>query len=118
MKVICIRLTSGEEVIAKLEEKLMGGDQFTSPGPWSPQGEVTINTVRGVTFQPVGQNQMGIAFVPWTIGNIDGSQIINLGVSAVSIYEPTADLERGYLEQTSGIQLSGTSGLAKPGLKM
>ena len=108
MKVICIRLNSGEEIIGQLvnNESIIVTDQFERAGPWTPEGTVTIKTVRGITFQAVGQNQMGIAFIPWSIANIDGEHKLILENCAASAYAPSNDIERGYLEQTSGIQLS------------
>jgi hypothetical protein len=116
MKVVCIHLNSGEEIIARLEDDskmLVGrGDQYEGPGPWAPTGKITIGTIRGITFQPVGKNQIGIAFVPWLAGNTDGQIMLNLDSSAQAIYPPTADIENGYLQQTSGIEI------ARPGMKM
>lgn len=120
MKVICIRFTSGEEIIAKLEDtQVLTGtpSQFESAGPWEPVGKITIGTVRGITFQPVGPNQVGIAFVPWSVGNVDVKVTIQLENCAVAVYEPSSDLERGYLEQTSGIALGGNS-TSRPGIKL
>lgn len=117
MKVICIRFNSGEEIIAKLEDtQVLTGvpSQFEGEGPWDPNGKVTIGTIRGVTFQPVGPNQVGIAFIPWAVGNVDTKAIIDLTNSAVAVYAPSSDLEKGYLEQTSGIQLASRA----PGIKL
>ena len=115
MKVICIRLTSGEEVIGKLVEGFLSEtNNFDGAGPWEPSGNVVLGTVRGVTFQPMGKNQVGIAFIPFAIGNTDADLLFKLDNCAVAVYPPSADLEKGYLEQTTGISLAA----ARPGIQL
>jgi hypothetical protein len=112
MKVVCIRLASGEEVISRIVETastLLTGNssnRFEGNGPWEPTGSVTIEHVRGITAQQIGKNEMGIAFFPWSLGNTNGQFTINLDNSAVAIYPAEIDLEQGYLEQTSKIQIA------------
>jgi len=120
MKVICIRFASGEEVIGRVVEttSLLTSkpetSRFEGKGPWDPSGKVTIEQVRGITAQQIGKNEMGIAFFPWSLGNTDGQFTINLDVSAVAVYPAEKNLEDGYLEQTSKIQIARSS----PGIKM
>ena len=116
MKVICIRFTSGEEVIGKLVEgrHLSDAHSYQGTGPWEPTGNVVLSTVRGVTFQPMGKNQVGIAFIPFAIGNTDVDLMFKLDNCAVAVYPPSSDLEKGYLEQTTGISLAA----ARPGIQL
>lgn len=122
IKVICIKLTSGEEIIGRVCEStsmLLGSgsvvvDRFGGHGPWKAEGSVTIESVRGITAQQMGKNEMAIAFFPWSLANQDCPFIINLETMAVSIYPAEDAVETGYLEQTSKIQIArGT-----PGIKM
>lgn|ERR1035437_7809842 len=119
MKVVCIRLNSGEEIIGRVVEPsfLLGNapvdTSFTGVGPWDPIGLVTIEMVRGITAQPVGKDQMQIAFFPWSLGNSDGKFTINLDQSAVTIYPAESNLEQGYLQQTSKIQIASAGALTK-----
>lgn len=119
MKVVCIKFTSGEEIIGRVVEgpvHLMDHSkaQFEGKGPWNPTGTVTLEQVRGITAQQMGKNEMAIAFFPWSLGNTDGKFTINLDNCAVAVYSPEKNLEDGYLEQTSKIQIARGS----PGIKM
>jgi hypothetical protein len=106
MKVVCVRFNSGEEIIAKVSENFSDTAILNDNGPWEAKGRITLDTVLGITFQQVGPNQMGIAFVPWAVGNTEATHIIDLSVHAFSIYPPSVEIERSFLEQTSGIQLA------------
>ena len=124
MKVICIKLSSGEELIAKYKVPVSmltetyesalfpdGQDIFDIP-----KKDFDCEDVRIVSLQQVGNNQIGIVFIPWAVGNPDGMLRINHEhVSAV--YTATGELEKGYLSQTSEIALPGTSS-GKPSLKI
>jgi hypothetical protein len=116
MKVICVRLNSGEEVIGRVvDQKVMIGgsdDKFSGNGPWAPEGNITLEKVRGITAQQINKNEMAIAFFPWSLGNQDGMFTINLTNCAAAVYPAEKAVEDGYLEQTSNIKL------ARPGTKM
>lgn len=120
MKVICIHLNSGEEIIGHVVEEasiLLGEkakSQFEGNGPWEPTGFVTIEKVRGITAQQIGKNEMGIAFFPWSLGNTDGKFTLNLTTTASAVYPAEMQLETGYLEQTSGIKIAR----GNPSIKM
>lgn len=116
MKVVCIRLNSGEEIIGRVVdvvEILTDKPQpFEGTGPWDPIGNITLEQVRGITAQQISKNEMAIAFFPWSLGNQDGQFTIKLDNCAAAIYPAEGAVENGYLEQTSKIQLS------RPGMKM
>ena len=105
MNTICIKLVNGEELIAVTS-------QFVSP---IEACDYTISKVRGIMVQPVGNNQMAIGFVPWMAGNTDGEILIR-AKDIITVYDPEPNIERGYLEQTSGIDLS--AGTSRPGIKI
>ena len=119
MKVVCIKLNSGEEIIGRLVETntvlTSNSSQYDGAAPWEPSGNVVVEQVRGITAQPMGANEMGIAFFPWSLGNTDGEFIINLDRSAVSIYPAELNLEDGYLQQTSSLAIARGN---TPGIKM
>lgn len=117
MKVICIKFTSAEEIICRVVESglIPADSSFEGEGPWLPKGTVKVEKIRTITFQPVGQNQIGIAFVPWSIGSTDGEVIIDLEQHAVAVYKPDTEIENGYLQQTSKLDLSGSS---RPNIKL
>lgn len=112
-KLVCIRFTSGEEAIGKLADTDVNSQFHGDPDKWVPKGFLTLHTVSGVTFQQIGQKQIAIAFVPFTIASSDKVQLtFNLDTCAIAVYPPSEAVEREYLSQTSGIAL------ATPGLKM
>jgi hypothetical protein len=121
MKVICIRLASGEEIIGRLVEKtnlLLGNDsapgQFDGTGPWECTGSVTLEKVRGIGAQQISKNEMAIAFSFWSLGNQDGKFLLNLD-NCVAVYPAEIVLEQGYVEQTSSIQIARGN---TPGIQM
>lgn len=111
MKVICVRLNSGEEIIGKVVETVSTSDTIDME---IPKGKLTLTTVRGITFQPVGKNQIGIAFIPFAVGNDSANMTFILENCAQTIFAPSREIERGYLEQTSGITLAA----ATPGISI
>lgn len=116
MKVLCVRLNSGEEIIGRVVEGSTiltdSPTPFEGKGPWDPVGTITLEQVRGITAQQISKNEMAIAFFPWSLGNQDGQFTIKLDNCAASVYPAEGAVEKGYLEQTSKIQI------ARPGTKM
>lgn len=119
MKVICLKLASGEELIAQVHESSMlaGNDetQYADGAVWDlPKSDLILSHVKIITIQPAGQGQVGIGFVPWAVGNPDGK--IKIRAEEVAcVYQPRIELEKGFLSQTSGIQIAG-SGSLMPGM--
>ena len=120
MKVLCIRLNSGEEILGRVVEKsvLLTGSSSVSPfdgnGPFEATGKVTLEKVRGITAQPINKNEMAIAFFPWALGNQDGEFTFILDNCSSAVYSAEKAVEDGYLEQTSSIQLAR----GNPGIKI
>lgn len=121
--VICIKLNSGEELIAKLhntQQLSQDGMQMLvesqlAPGNFSNADKVLITEPLVIGMQPVGPNKIGVGFMPWAVGNTGTNAIFAVRVDAMACmpYAASLDLERGYLQQISGLDLSGTT-LAKP----
>jgi hypothetical protein len=58
----------------------------------------------------MGQGQIGLAFVPWTLSN-PTIEVLDVPASAVLLmFDPSERVETQYLEQTSGISLATSSG--------
>jgi hypothetical protein len=58
----------------------------------------------------MGQGQIGLAFVPWTLSN-PTIEVIEVPAAAVLlVFDPSERVETQYLEQTSGISLTAPSG--------
>ena len=57
-------------------------------------------------LQPMGQGQVGLAFVPWTLSN-PTVEVIDVPASAILLsFDPSEQVERQYIQQTSGISLA------------
>lgn len=105
-KVLAFKLVSGEEVVAEVLEEITSESILVES---KSSGEVKAYVVRRphiLRFQQVAPGQIGLAFVPWTLSNPEIERL-ELPASAVLLsYEPSANVERQYLEQTSGISLA------------
>ena len=105
-KIQSFKLTSGEEIIAKV---------VRVPGEASLDLSVDVDLsvhyiladVRAIIMQPTGPGQMGIGMMPWMASVPDGE--VKLHRDRI-MGEPNGDLpkslEDGYLQQTSGIQIA------------
>jgi hypothetical protein len=95
------KMLTGEEVLAEVEK--------TKFGPTGEEVEYVLRRPHTLQFQPIGQGQIGLAFVPWALSNPSISAI-TVPVSALLIppFEADTKVETQYLEQTSGISLSAS----------
>ena len=91
-KIIALKLTSGEEIIARLEEH--DEETLTLDRP------MTL----GIGASPEDPRRPVIQMMPWLVSNQDGNCKVNRSHVVAQII-PHAELEKGYLTQTSGIQL-------------
>lgn len=91
-EVIALKLSTGEEVIGRVE--------------YNDSQTLNLSKVRIVIIQPMENQQVGVAFMPFMASNPDG--VIPLTkTSIVGEVRPTAVMEKAYLQQTSAIQLMG-----------
>lgn len=93
-KVLTFKLITGEEIIGREVENI-------SPNP----PYFTLDRVRTVGVQPAGNGQMGIGLLPFAFSQQDGPIMITKS-AVIAEFTCTAQLERIYLEQTSGIKLT------------
>jgi hypothetical protein len=100
-KVICIKFTSGEEVIARVSRQSLSESDGGAAG-------LTIEKVRTLALQPVGNGNFSIAYMPWVVGDVDGTFDIR-PTSIITTYPPDSSIEKDYLEQTTGIAMSSSS---------
>ena len=97
MKVIGIKLTNGEELIARCSDHV---------DPTVIDTALTIDMPRTIGLQETKTGGFGLAFMPYVLGNPD-AEIVLQACAIATIYVPKADIEKGYLSQTSKIQLMG-----------
>lgn len=87
-----LKLTTGEEVIGRF--KTLNGDLYQ------------LTKARQVIMQPVGPQQVGIGLLPWLASNQDGDVPIKKSQVIVEPISPPDELEKEYLQQTTGIALA------------
>lgn len=88
-----LKLTSGEEIIGKLVK--------------SEDNHVILSSIRTLIMQPVGPGQVQIGMIPWMAGMQDGDVRIHRDrILGEPVSDVSKQLEDGYLQQTSGIQIA------------
>lgn len=104
--VTSFKMVGGDEVVAEVLET-KSGNQKVEDGLFA--NAVTTYVVRRphiLQFQPVAPGQLGLAFVPWTLAN-PTIERLEIPASAVLLtFSPSANVEKQYLEQTSGLKLA------------
>lgn len=95
MSTTILKLVSGEEVIGKIVE-------------WKTDS-VVLTSIRSLVMQPTGPGQMGIAMIPWMATDADGEHEIEDKDIMGRNTEVPKQLEDGYLQQTSGIQIASAN---------
>jgi hypothetical protein len=90
--VIALKLTSGEEVIGRVE--------------YDDAQTLQLSKVRVVLIQPMANQQVGVGFMPFMACNPDGVIPLNK-TCIVGEVHPNSDMEKAYLQQTSSIKLMG-----------
>ncbi len=96
-QVLAFKLLSGEEVIAEVLSQALN-PVVTS---WN------LRRPHVLRFHPVGPGQMGLAFVPLTLSNPNLETLRIEGKSLLfAPFEVSVEVEKQYLQQTSGIALA------------
>ena len=76
------------------------------PAKNGPVVSYTLRRPHILQMQPMGNGNVGLAFVPWTLSN-PTIERLELPASAVLLtFQPSANVERQYLEQTSGLAVA------------
>ncbi len=91
MKTISMKLVSGEELIGRYvsETAIL----------------ITITHARTMGLQQDQQGRYGVGMMDYILANKD-CEISIFKDKLITMYEPAAEVEKVYLEQTSGIQLA------------
>lgn len=90
MNVICLKLSSGEELIARQQETL--------------EDSLTVQDVHILVVQPTPKG-MDVSFVPWAFGAGRAALLINKD-HVTATYEPSKELADGFLGRVTGIQIA------------
>jgi len=92
--VVLFKLSTGEEIVGQINEAEADADQIVIVKPR------TLMMVQGRSPQ-----EMGMTLVPFLMGNQDGD-IAVFRNHIVATSKPNADLEKGYLQNTTGLDLT------------
>lgn len=90
-----LKLKSTEEIIGRYQLVNVMGSKTHK-----------MTKVRQLVMQPVGQGQVGIAMLPWLASNQDGEIVIRDDNLACEPIDVPDELEKTYLQQTTGIALA------------
>jgi hypothetical protein len=100
------KMVNGDEVVAEVvnSSTLLMEQTVSAPTTYR------LRRPHVLQFQQIGPGQVGLAFVPWALSNPSIDSIEIPASSVVCVFSPAEQVERQYLEQTSGISL------ARPGV--
>lgn len=110
-KVLAFKLIGGDEVVAEVldEKRHKSAVLIESKDPVdSPVAAYVVRRPHILRFQPVAPGQIGLAFVPWTLSNPEIERLEIPASAVVLSFEPSQNVERQYLEQTSGLAIAKT----------
>lgn len=95
-----LKLVSGEEIIGKERVQIGVPDAYF------------LESIRVLAMQPMGNGQMGVALIPWMVGDPDGEvKIEKIHVIGDPVKSPPKNIEDAYLQQTSGIAFASGSNI-------
>jgi hypothetical protein len=101
------KMRGGDEVVAEVvDEVYSGGSMLLEGAGTKGQGTLTHYVLRRphiLRFMPVGPGQSGLVFIPWTLSNPTIERMPVPVEEAYMVFDPSANVERQYIEQTSGI---------------
>ena len=98
MKVIALKMITGEDVVARLESTKFVGE-FRETDAYVIDKPFVLH----VQHTPQG---MAMGLAPWTLANPGMSSLTVPASSVLVMYDVDAGVEQQYLQQTSGIDLS------------
>lgn len=107
MSVRSFKLVSGEEVVGEVIANKSGNQILSESTTYA--GGITSYTVKRphvLQFQQIGPGQVGLAFVPWALSNPSIDKIEIPASAVIVVFNPDPQVERQYLEQTSGIAIA------------
>lgn len=103
-EILSFKLIGGDEIVAEVVGVKRGN--VLTESTTSPITEYMVRRPHILQFQPVAPGKVGLAFVPWTLSN-PTIERMQLPASAVILtFSPSENVEKQYIEQTSGIQLA------------
>ena len=87
------KLINGDEIIAEVVSHNVGSN-------WK------LRKIRMIILQEVQQGRVGLGLLPWLASNVNGEFELHSTSLAGLPYDPEDDLQKAYLQQTTGITLA------------
>lgn len=112
------KLVTGEELVAEVVRELSGNQVLNEMSAYSSAvTSYILKRPHVLQFQQVAPGQFGLALIPWTLSAPEIDRLEIPASSVVVSFTPSANVEKQYLEQTSGIALStpASSGMFQRG---
>lgn len=104
-KIMAFKMKGGEDVVAEVVSTNMVDTMLLESIKSQEIKSYTLRRPHILRFQQVAVGQLGLAFVPWTLAN-PGISNVEVPIDAIAFpYETDANVEKQYIEQTSGISL-------------
>lgn len=103
-----LKLTTGEELVSTIlnveYEPEKTHDGFVVKGSGKPS-KYFLKDPMVLRIQPMAGGKVGLVFVPWTLSNPDLAEVPMGAEFVMAAFPPSLEVERQYLQQTSGIEL-------------
>jgi hypothetical protein len=93
MRLVLLKLNTGEEIIARVSDDLEN------------ENAIVVEAPRTLTVHQSPTGEMQVGMMPWILGNVDGTVRINTDHIVGTVTPIPEQLEKGYLSQTSKIEL-------------
>ena len=84
--------------------KLINGDEIIGRGVGSSTNKIELAKVFVLRLHQTADGQVGVGMMPWMISNDAEIEFDRRNILA-GPFIPPSDMERGYLSQSSGLQL-------------
>lgn len=105
MKIVCLKLITGEDIIGRLSPSMMSLTEDVN----SLSGKITLSQTRVISLQELPGGRMAMALLPFVMGNHDADVTIDLDTKVFFTYTAIAPIEDSYIQQTSPVDLSSKS---------
>lgn len=105
MEVMAFKLTSGDEIIAEVTSVNRGSKLLTETSNVGTIESYTVRHPHTIQFQPVGNGQLGLALVPWTLSNPTIHELELPATAVLLPFPPSENVKRQYVSQTTGLAL-------------
>ena len=84
--------------------KLINGDEIIGREVGSSTNKITLTKVFVLRLHQTADGQVGVGMMPWMISNDAEIEFDRRNILA-GPFTPPSEMERGYLSQSSGLQL-------------